>query len=106
MSPPDFSKEKLLDYLENLHSKYKAISNQLSKPEILNDHKNVKELTKELSRLKPLEDRYLAFKNILKQKKDTETLLKMSDEEEMKELAREEIKNLTEKLKNSEKEIC
>lgn len=99
------SSNKLFSYLDGLHDKYTKISDQLAKPEIVKNQKKFRGLSKELSNLKPLEEKYLEFKEIIHQEQDAEELLALSDEDEMKELAREEIQTLTEKVEDIEDEI-
>lgn len=99
------SSEKLFSYLNTLHDKYDAISGQLSNPEIVQHQKKFRELSKELANLKPIDEKYLKIKKTYKQLQEAEELYKSSDEQEMKELARNEITTLTEDIKTLEKEI-
>jgi len=99
------SSEKLFSYLDDLHQRYTEISDQLSDPEIIKNQKKLKELSKELSNLTFLNDRFLEFKGLMDQEKDAEELLKISDDDEMKELAGEELETLNEEMANLEKEI-
>lgn len=97
--------DKLFSYLESLHQKYQAISQQLTDKEVINNQKKFRELSKELSNLKTLNDKYQEFARAKSQQLETEELLEISDDEEMKELAREEIQQLNEKLEELEDEI-
>jgi peptide chain release factor 1 len=99
------SSYKFLSYLDGLHKKYIKISDQLAEPEIVKNQKKFRELSKEISNLKPLDDKYLKFKDLIYQKQEAEELLAISEEDDMKELAREEIRNLTQKAADIENEI-
>ena len=99
------SSNKLFPYLDGLHDKYTKISDQLAEPQIVKNQKKFRELSKELSNLKPLEEKYLEFKDLTHQEQEAEELLALSDEDEMKELVREEIQTLTEKIEDIEDEI-
>ncbi|MCP5105363.1 MAG: peptide chain release factor 1 [bacterium] len=99
------SSDKLFSYLEGLHKKYTDISGQLADPDIVKNQKKFRALSKELANLNPLNEKYLEFKGLIDQKLETEELLDISDEDEMKELAREEIASLTEEMENFEDEI-
>jgi peptide chain release factor 1 len=99
------SNNKLFSYLDDLHNKYTKISDQLAEPEIVKNKKKFREISKELSNLKLLDEKYLEFKELIDQKQEAEELLEQSDEDEMKELAREEIQTLTEKVGDIEDEI-
>lgn len=99
------SSEKLFSYLDTLHEKYDVISGQLANPEIVKNQKKFRELSKELANLKPLDEKYLEIKDAFQQLRDAEELYKTSDEQEMRELAKDEITTLTEDIKNLEKNI-
>ena len=99
------SSEKLFSYLDTLHDKYDRISGEFANPEIVKNQKKFRELSKELSHLKPLDEKYLEIKDAFKQLREAEELYKSSDELEMKELAKDEMSTLTEAIKQSEKEI-
>jgi len=86
--------EKLYSYLEGLHQKYSDLETALSDPETIKNQKKFRELSKELSNLKDLNQRFLDFQHLIQQQKDTVELLEMSEEEEMKELATEELESL------------
>ncbi len=97
--------EKLFSYLESLHKKYQHISDQLSDKEVIDNHKKFRELSKELSNLKPLNDKYAEFSRAKIQQQETKELLELSDDEEMKDMALEEIDQLNKKLEELEDEI-
>lgn len=99
------SSEKLFSYLDTLHDKYDKISGQLADPEIVNNQKKYKELSKELSNLKPLDEKYFEIKDAFKQLREAEELYNISEEQEMKELARDEITTLSGDITSLEKEI-
>jgi peptide chain release factor 1 len=104
-STVSISQEKLFTHLEELHSKYESVSEQLSKPEVLKNQVKLKELSRKLAGLKPIEEHYLKMKKYTEQRLDTEALLNTSDEADMKDLAREEIGHLNEKIQKIENEI-
>ncbi|MCK4764326.1 MAG: peptide chain release factor 1 [Candidatus Aminicenantes bacterium] len=99
------SSEKLFSYLDTLHDKYDEISGKLADPDIVKNQKKFRKLSKELSNLKPLDEKYLEIRDALKQLQDAEELYEISAEKEMKELAKDEISTLSEDLKNLEKDI-
>jgi peptide chain release factor 1 len=99
------SSEKLFSYLDTLHHKCDRISGELANPEIVKNQKRFRELSKELSHLKPLDEKYLEIKDVFKQLREAEELYKSSDEIEMKELAKDEISTLTEDIEQLDEEI-
>ncbi len=84
----------ILNRLEEISSKYRKLSEEISKPEIISDKVKYQKLTKEFSDLKVLADKYFQYKKIQIQISETQTLLKETDETELKNLACEELENL------------
>ena len=99
------SSERLFSYLEELSDKYDKISDQLLKPEIINDQKKFIQLSKELSNLKPLKENYQKLTDLQNQKKEAEELSTSAEENDIKELAEEEIISLTEQIESLMDEI-
>jgi len=99
------SSEKLFSYLDGLHKRYTEISDQLSQPDIVKNQKLFRELSRELSNLKPLDEKYLELQNLMKRQKEAEEILDISDEDEMKELANEELETLETGIEEVEEEI-
>ncbi len=90
--------------LESIKARYQEVSKELMKPEVMNDFKKVKSLSKEQSDLKEIVDKYeellLCQKAILEAKE-------LLNDPEFKEMAELEITENTEKITkiNSELEI-
>ena len=99
------SSERLFSYLEDLTQKYDKISDQLSKPEIINNQKKFIGLSRELSNLKLLKEKFQEFKNLSIQKKEAEDLKKNSEDPDLRELAEEEITILSEQMEILKEEI-
>jgi len=99
------SSEKLFSYLEGLHKKYLDLTAKVSDPETLKDLKTFRALGKELANLKPLEENFQEFKRLMDQQKDAVELIALSDDQEMKDLAQEELESLDQDLENLEVEI-
>ncbi|MEN8153856.1 MAG: peptide chain release factor 1 [Acidobacteriota bacterium] len=97
--------EKFFSYLETLHKKYIEISNQLASPEITGNRKKFTKLSKDISNLKPLEDSYQEYKDLLKQLNESKEIMENSDDEEMHLLADEEIKSLKSNIEILEEKI-
>lgn len=99
------SSDKLFSYLDDLHKKYADISAQLADPDVVKNQKKFRELSKELANLKPLDEKYLEVNELIRKKQDAEELLENSDEDDMRELAEEEIQSLTEDIEGIGEEI-
>ncbi len=83
--------EKIYSYLEKIHARFEQISAELSLPETAHQQKKFRELSKELSSLRPLEEKFHQFHKILARRHDADGLMAASDEKEMADLVREEI---------------
>lgn len=90
--------------LKNIKIRYQEVTEELMKPEVTNDFKKVKSLSKEQSDLKEIVEKYEELNNCKKAIEDAKSLI---GDPEFKEMAELEILENTEKLEklNSEIEI-
>lgn len=92
----------MIERLENIEKKYEKIKIELTKPETLNNIDLLTKLSKEQSKLEEITNKYKRYKIIKKQIKDDQELLK---DNELKEIAQEELKALEQEQKNLEQEL-
>ena len=85
------SSEKLFTFLKNLSKKFEDISGQLAQPEIVNNQPHFRKLSRELARLRPLQERYEELSDMKNKLDEAMNILATSDDEELKSLAEEEI---------------
>ncbi len=81
----------MFDKLEDLLQRFEEIQNELSEPAVVNDQKRFRKLMKEQNDLAPIAEAYTEYK---KEKQNVEDSLQILDEEsdeEMRELAKEEL---------------
>ena len=81
----------MFDKLEDLLQRFEEIQNELSEPAVVNDQKRFRKLMKEQNDLAPIVEAYTEYK---KEKQNVEDSLQILDEEsdeEMRELAKEEL---------------
>ena len=88
---------QLLQKLESVEKKYIELQHRLSQPEIFQNPKEFQKLSKELNSLEELYKTYQEYKKTLKAIDETKELL-MEGDEELKNLAKEELKELEPKL--------
>ena len=81
----------MFDKLENLILRYEEVMNLLSEPDVANDNKRFRELMKEQSDLAPIVEAYKKYKSNKQNIEDSLALLDEETDEEMKELAKEEL---------------
>lgn len=91
-------KEKLLPFLE----RYNELTTLLSDPNVANDIKKMTALSKEQSGLEAIKDKTLEYFSTLEQIEDNKQLL---DDEELGELAKEELRTLEPRVGELEEEI-
>ena len=81
----------MFDKLEDLVLRYEEIMNQLSEPDVANDTNRFKKLMKEQSDLSPIVEAYQSYKQEKKNIEDSLAILEEESDEEMRELAKEEL---------------
>ena len=92
----------MIDRLEATLDRYNYLTEELSKPETLNDIKKMTSLSKEQSSLTEIIEKYKNYKRILSDIDEAKELL---DDKEMSSFAKEELVSLEEEKTNVEKEL-
>ncbi len=92
----------MIDRLEATLKRYNEINDELSNPDVFSDIKKMTELSKEKNRLEELVSTYSEYKNVLKGIEEDKDLI---HDEELGEMAREELSSLEEKKKNIEEKL-
>lgn len=83
---------------EHLDEKLLELEGQLSDPAVLGDQKKYASVAKEHSHVTRLNDLYNEYKNVQDEISDNKEILREDDDEEMREMARDEIAALSERL--------
>ena len=92
----------MIDRLEATLDRYNYLTEELSKPEVINDIKKMTTLSKEQSSLTEIIDKYKEYKKVLSDISDAKEML---NDKEMAEFAKEEINSLDSKKDSLEKEL-
>ena len=95
----------MLEKLNFIEDKYKELGEKVMDPNLLKDMKEYQKTMKEYSDLKPIVDRYKEYQNYLSELKDTEEMLGENLDDEMRELAKEDLKNLQENIAKAEEDL-
>ena len=95
----------ILEKLESINIKFNEIGEQLTNPEIISDMKRFVSLSKEYSYLDPLIKTYKTYKDAISNIQNAKDILANEKDEEMREMAKLEIDELTLKINNIEEEI-
>jgi peptide chain release factor 1 len=83
--------DDLFAYLASLHEKGQQLTSQLSSPETLAQPKQLANISKELSRLKPVLSAYDTYQSILHRLHQAEEMLGTEEDPELREMAQEEF---------------
>jgi peptide chain release factor 1 len=94
-----------LEKLSALEKRYEELTSRLTLPETLADPSLYAKLTKELASLEDSVKAYREYKSALQQLKENKELLEIEEDDELRQLIKEEIKLLEEKIERLEKEL-
>ncbi len=95
----------LIKKLEDLSKRYEEVSKLIADPDLVKDQKKYKDTMRENQYLSDLMDLYAQYKQILKGIEDDTVLITEEEDHDMKELAREELKELEEQKPKMEETI-
>ena len=95
----------MFDRIERIRQRFLEVKEQLENPEVATNHEKVQGLAKERASLQSLVFLYERYTVVLKQLGDAKALLKDSSENEIKDLAQEEIDSLDESKEILEQEM-
>ena len=95
----------MFDKLEDLIHHYEELMNLLSEPDVANDANRFKKLMKEQSDLAPIVETYKEYKNCKQNIEDSLAILDEDSDEEMRELAKEELKESKEQVEELEQKL-
>ena len=92
----------MIERLETTLKRFNEITEELSKPEVLNNVELMTTLSKEQSQISEIVDKYKIYKKVLSDLEEAKELL---NDKEMAELAKEDVNNLSTEKEELEKEL-
>ncbi len=95
-------RERLLARLDDVLRRYEALTAQMADPAIATDHQRLAELAQEQAELEPLVETYRRYREISQALADARGLL---EDEELRDLAREEVRRLEEEQAALEEQL-
>ena len=95
----------MLGKLQDIRKRYSELEKALSDPEVIADQTRFQSYVKEHSELAPLVETSSKYDRILKEISETRELLEAEDDEEFAELARDELRDLSEKKSLLERDL-
>ena len=82
----------MFDKLDFILEKYEELSKKVSDPDVIAKQKEWQKLMKEMSDLEPIVKEYTAYKKAKEELEEAKEILDMEDDEELRDMAREELK--------------
>lgn len=95
----------MLDKLQAIADRYEKLSELLCDPEVVNDSKRLREYSKEQSDLQEAYDLYMEYKKVQEELTAAKQMLQEKLDDEMRELAKMEAAELTERANELEEKI-
>ncbi len=95
----------MFDRIEELVDKLDTINNQLTDPDVVTDQNRFRKLMKEQSDLVPIVDKYKEYKEAKDTIDDSLEILEEESDEELREMAKEEMNDAKSRLETIEQEL-
>ena len=95
----------MFDKLEDLLIRFEEIMGELQEPDVVNDQSRFRKLMKEQNDLTPIVEAYKEYKSCKQNIEDSLTMLEEETDEELKELAKEELNDSKKRVEELEQEL-
>ncbi|WP_158736994.1 peptide chain release factor 1 [Alteribacillus sp. YIM 98480] len=95
----------MLDRLQAVENRYDELNELLSDPEVINNSKKLREYSKEQSDIAETVQTYRTYKEVTSQLDDAKSMLEESMDDEMEEMVKLEIEELSDKKEKLEEEL-
>ena len=92
----------MLDKLQELEDRYLDLEAKISDQEVIADQTNWLKATKAHAKLEPIVPAYREYRDMIKARDEAEELLAAGDDEELVEMAKEELKELKPQIEEYE----
>ena len=99
------AKNIILEKLEDVKTRFEEVGNLLTKPDVIADMKKYVQLNKEYKELEPVIEAYNGYKNLLSNISSAKEILATEKDEELREMAKDELDELSDKVDPMEEEI-
>ncbi len=99
------SKNLILDKLEGVKDRFGEVGRLLTEPDVMSDMKRFIQLNKEYKELEPVVNAYREYKLTLDNINSTKEMLSVEKDEEMREMAKAELDELTGKVDEMEENL-
>lgn len=99
------SQKQIQDRIEKMVYRHKEVQKMISDPDVIKNQKKYRELSQEYSHLEDVVTTHESLEKLKGEKADAAELLEMESDPELKEMAKEELEGLGEKIEAMEKEL-
>ncbi|HSN50174.1 MAG TPA: PCRF domain-containing protein, partial [Bacteroidales bacterium] len=99
------SKNLILEKLEGVKERFEEVGRLLTSPDVMDDMKKYIQLNKEYKELSPVIAAYLEYKNTLSNIDSAKDILSTEKDDEMREMAKGELDELTNKIGEMESNL-
>lgn len=96
---------KLINKFEGIKIRFEEVSQQITDPDVMKDMKRYVKLNQEYKQLDSLVKAFTDYSRILENLKDAKEILDIETDEDLREMAREEIEESEQKITSFEEEI-
>lgn len=95
----------MFDRLDDLLKKFEELTQELNNPDVVQDQNRFRKLMKEQSDLSPIVEAYTAYKKAKQTVEDSLMILEEENDEEMREMAKEELSDAKKEIERLEQEL-
>ena len=95
----------MFDRLDDLLIRYEEVMGELQEPDVANDSERFRKLMKEQSDLAPIVEAYKEYKDCRQNIEDSLAMLEEESDEEMRELAKEELSESRSRVEELEQKL-
>lgn len=95
----------MFDKLDDILIRYQQVLEELNDPNVVNDQNRFRKLMKEQNDLNPIVDKYTEYKQVKQNIEDSLEMLETENDEELRELAKEELQEGKSRLAEIEEEL-
>ena len=96
---------EIIDKLEDIKTKWETLGEQLNDPEIIGDMKRFVKVNKDYKELEPIVTAFKEYKNLLANIEEAKEILKNEKDDDMREMALEELNDAEQRRDTIEEEI-
>ena len=95
----------MFDKLDFITEKYQELSEKVADPAVISDQKTWQKYMKEMAEIEPIVKSYEAYRKMQSGLADAREIMELEDDEEMKEMAKEEAKELEDKMEKAQEDL-